>query len=101
MLLQIPSATLSVKTGCKPSYLWIQPTLKIHKNNAVMIDGNGIGGMSTDIAEFNDTFQADAISLKRPCTTQVGLDVMSGLVVDQVIATDITTGTFASNGDQL
>ena len=31
MLLQIPSATLSVKTGCKPSYSWTPQMPRIHK----------------------------------------------------------------------
>ena len=86
------------------TFIFMDPTdAENPQNGALMIDGSGVsgGGISTDVAEFNDTFQADAISLKRPCTAQLGLDVVNGIIADAIQCTQLTTGSLTSNGGSI
>ena len=69
------------------------------QNDALMIDGSGISGSSIDpnVATFEDNMTTTAISLKKPATAFLGLDVTNGIVADVLQATQVTTGSLSSS----
>ena len=73
------------------------------RNGALVVNGDNVSGSGIDsnVATFEDNMSTTAISLKKPTTCSLGLDVVNGLVVDQVQATQITTGSLTSSGGSI
>ena len=70
-------------------------------NDSIVIDGSALqggAGVNPNVATFSDSNAVDAIDLKKPTTCRLGLDVVNGLIVDQLNTTQLTTSSLTSSG---
>ena len=71
------------------------------ENDAVIIDGQapqGGAGVDPNVATFTDSTAQTAISLKKPVTALLSMDIQNGLIVDQIVSTALQTTSFTSAG---
>ena len=72
------------------------------RNGSLVINADNVGGsIDPNVATFEDSATATAISLKRPVTVFSGMDVSNGLDVDLLTVTQINTQLFNSTGLQV
>ena len=89
-------------TGGVVTHIFHNPTdPEDSRNGALVVNGDGVSGIDPNVATFEDSMALTAISLKKPTTCSLGLDVVNGLIVDQVQATQITTGSLTSSGGSI
>ena len=92
-------------TGGIVTHIFMNPTYPDDsRNGALVVNGDNVSGGSgidPNVATFEDNMTPTAISLKKPTTCSLGLDVANGLVADVMQATQITTQFFNSNGLQV